>query len=120
MLPRTFPVIATLLAAVGGEGIPDAGTVTMIVMLRAVGLPLEVIPLILAVDRPLDMCRTGVNVCGDAVGAAVIARTEGGKLFAEGEGCPALPLPATVGSFLEPVSRDKAQHADAPGKCSLS
>jgi Na+/H+-dicarboxylate symporter len=49
----------------------------MVIVLKAVGLPLEGIGLILAVDRILDMCRTTVNVWGDMVGAAVIAETEG-------------------------------------------
>lgn len=78
--------LTATLAAVGAAGIPSAGTVTMVMVLKAVGLPWEGVGLILAVDRLLDMCRTAVNVWGDAVGAAVIARTEGEKLFAEGEG----------------------------------
>ena len=50
---------------------------TMVIVLKAVGLPLEGIGMILAVDRILDMCRTAVNVWGDACGAAVVARLEG-------------------------------------------
>ena len=69
--------LTATLAAVGAAGIPSAGTVTMVMVLSAVGLPLEGIGLILAVDRLLDMCRTTVNVWGDSVGAAVIARLEG-------------------------------------------
>ncbi|MFH1007096.1 MAG: cation:dicarboxylase symporter family transporter, partial [Candidatus Latescibacterota bacterium] len=64
------------LAAIGAAGIPGAGLVTMAIVLKAVGLPLEGIGLVLAVDRILDMCRTTVNVWGDCVGAAVIARSE--------------------------------------------
>ena len=54
-----------------------AGLVMISVILSAVGLPLEGVGLILAVDRILDMCRTTVNVWSDSCGAAVIARTEG-------------------------------------------
>ena len=62
------------LAAVGAAGIPEAGLVTMIIVLKAVGLPLEGISLLLAVDWFLDRFRTSVNVWGDSVGAAVINR----------------------------------------------
>jgi len=48
----------------------------MVIVLKAVNLPLEGIGMILAVDRILDMCRTTVNVWGDACGSAVIARME--------------------------------------------
>ena len=47
------------------------------VILTAIGLPLEGVGLILAVDRVLDMCRTAVNVFSDSCGAVVIARSEG-------------------------------------------
>ncbi|MFZ5979266.1 MAG: dicarboxylate/amino acid:cation symporter [Candidatus Zixiibacteriota bacterium] len=64
--------LTATLASVGAAGIPHAGTVTMVFVLSAVGLPLEGIGLIWAVDWFLDRCRTTVNVWGDAVGAAVI------------------------------------------------
>ena len=60
------------LAAVGAGAIPGAGLITMSIVLGAVGLPLEGIGLILAVDRLLDMFRTTVNVFGDAVGTIVV------------------------------------------------
>ncbi|MCP4677144.1 MAG: dicarboxylate/amino acid:cation symporter [Deltaproteobacteria bacterium] len=63
-------VMATL-AAVGTAGIPSASLVMIAVVLGAVGLPLEGIGLILALDRLLDMCRTAVNVWGDVSGAAI-------------------------------------------------
>ncbi|MEW6412401.1 MAG: dicarboxylate/amino acid:cation symporter [Candidatus Zixiibacteriota bacterium] len=63
------------LASIGAAGIPHAGTVTMVFVLSAVGLPLEGIGLIWAIDWFLDRCRTTVNVWGDAVGAAVIGET---------------------------------------------
>ncbi|MGR8921476.1 MAG: dicarboxylate/amino acid:cation symporter [Gammaproteobacteria bacterium] len=66
--------LTATLAAVGAAGIPQAGLVTMILVLSAVKLPLEGIGLLLAVDWFLDRFRTTVNVWGDSVGAAVIAR----------------------------------------------
>jgi len=69
-----------LLASIGAAGIPMAGLVMMSVVLTAVGLPLEGVGLILAVDRILDMCRTAVNVFSDSCGTVVIAKTEGETL----------------------------------------
>ncbi len=60
------------LAAIGAAAIPGAGLITMSIVLGAVGLPLEGIGLILAVDRFLDMFRTTVNVFGDCVGTIVV------------------------------------------------
>lgn len=73
-------VLTALLAAVGSAGIPMAGLVMMTIVLKAVGLPLEGIGLVLAVDRILDMFRTAVNVYGDTCAAAVIAKSEGEQL----------------------------------------
>ncbi|HNS17671.1 MAG TPA: dicarboxylate/amino acid:cation symporter [Bacteroidales bacterium] len=74
-------VVATaLLASIGAAGIPMAGLVMITVVLTAVGLPLEGVGLILAVDRILDMLRTTVNVWSDTCGAVVIARSEGEAL----------------------------------------
>ena len=64
------------LAAVGAAAIPQAGLVTMVIVLRAVNLPIEGISLILVIDWFLDRCRTTVNVWGDVVGAAVIEQLE--------------------------------------------
>ena len=73
-------VMTALLASIGAAGIPMAGLVMITVILSAVGLPLEGIGLILAVDRILDMCRTTVNVWSDSCGAVTIAKTEGETL----------------------------------------
>ena len=69
--------LTALLASVGAAGIPHAGTVMMVVVLSAVGLPTSAVGLILAVDRVLDMCRTAVNVWSDSVAAVVVARMAG-------------------------------------------
>ena len=75
---QQFVVVFTaLLASIGAAGIPMAGLVMITVVLSSVGLPLEGVGLILAVDRILDMCRTTVNVWSDSCGAAVIAKSEG-------------------------------------------
>ncbi len=65
------------LAAIGAAGIPEAGLVTMVLVLQAVGLPLEGVGIILAIDWLLDRFRTTINVWGDCVGAASIDRLEG-------------------------------------------
>ncbi len=69
--------LTATLASIGAAGIPSAGLVTMTLVLQSVGLPLEGIGLILAVDRFLDMMRTAVNVWGDLIGARLIARLSG-------------------------------------------
>ncbi|MCA9468985.1 MAG: dicarboxylate/amino acid:cation symporter [Nitrospira sp.] len=66
-------IVATI-SAIGAAGIPEAGLVTMVVVLQAVGLPLEGLGLLLAIDWVIDRFRTAVNVWGDAVGAAVVDR----------------------------------------------
>ena len=74
---QAIVVFTALLASIGAAGIPMAGLVMMTVILTAVGLPLEGIGLILAVDRILDMTRTSVNVWSDSCGAVIIAKSEG-------------------------------------------
>jgi len=64
--------ITATLAAIGAAGIPQAGLVTMLIVLNAVNLPAEGIGLILAVDWLLDRFRTTVNVWGDSVGVAIV------------------------------------------------
>lgn len=66
--------VTATLAAIGAAGIPQAGLVTMLIVLSAVNLPAEGIGLLLAVDWFLDRIRTTVNVWGDSVGAAVMEK----------------------------------------------
>jgi len=80
LFQQVIVVVTALLASIGAAGIPMAGLVMISVILSAVGLPLEGIGLILAVDRILDMLRTTTNVWSDSCGAVVIAKSEGEKL----------------------------------------
>ena len=75
-IQQVIVFITATIAAIGAAGIPEAGLVTMVIVLKAVGLPIEGITLILVIDWFLDRCRTTVNVWGDAVGAAVIEHLE--------------------------------------------
>jgi Na+/H+-dicarboxylate symporter len=70
-------VLLALLTSIGVAGIPAASLVAIVVILTAIGLPIEGVGLILVVDRILDMTRTAVNVFGDCCGAVIIAKTEG-------------------------------------------
>ncbi len=74
---QALVVVMALLASVGAAGIPSAGLVMMLTILSALDLPLEGAALLLAVDRPLDMMRTVVNVWSDSCGAAVVGQSEG-------------------------------------------
>ena len=73
-------VLTALLASIGAAAIPMAGLVMITVILTAVGLPLEGVGLILAVDRIIDMFRTCTNVWSDSCGAVIIAKSEGEEL----------------------------------------
>jgi proton glutamate symport protein len=73
---QALVLLTALLASVGAAAIPMAGLVMLVVILQAVGLPLEGIGTIIAVDRVLDMMRTATNVWSDLVGTAVVNRFE--------------------------------------------
>ena len=78
-------VITALLASIGAAGIPSAGLVMLFIVTDAVGLKSDAVALwvgsMLAIDRPLDMFRTMVNISSDSVGVAVIAKSEGETLY---------------------------------------
>ncbi len=69
-------VLTALVASVGSAGVPGAGMIMLGIVLQSENIPIEGIALIMAPDRILDMCRTVVNVTGDATVTAVIAKTE--------------------------------------------
>ncbi len=73
-LQQGIVLLTATLAAVGAAAIPEAGLVTLLLVLSAAGLPAEGVGLLLSIDWILDRFRTSVNVWGDAVGAAVIDR----------------------------------------------
>ena len=77
-------VIVALLTSIGVAGIPAASLVAISIILTTIGLPVEAIGLILAVDRVLDMCRTSVNVFSDSCGAVIIGRSEGEENILKG------------------------------------
>ena len=80
IIQQLIIIITALLASIGAAAIPMAGLVMITVILTAVGLPLEGVGLILAVDRILDMFRTATNVWSDSCGAVIIAKSEGERL----------------------------------------
>ncbi|MDI6400897.1 dicarboxylate/amino acid:cation symporter [Balneolaceae bacterium ANBcel3] len=70
-------VLTATLASIGTAGVPGAGIIMLVIVLQAVEVPVEGIALILGVDRILDMCRTAVNITGDAAVSVVVASSEG-------------------------------------------
>jgi len=72
-------VTIALLTSIGVAGVPSASLVAIAIILAAVGLPVEAIGVLMVFDRVLDMCRTSVNVWGDACCAIIVARLRGEK-----------------------------------------
>jgi len=77
-VPQQLTIVLTaVLASIGTAGTPMAGVITLAIVLKSIGVPLEGIALIMGVERILDMCRSVVNVTGDASCAVVVASSEG-------------------------------------------
>lgn len=74
-------VLTATLASIGTAAVPGAGLIMLVIVLRTIGVPVEGIALIFGIDRILDMCRTVVNVTGDATVAVVVAAAEGELFF---------------------------------------
>ena len=72
-------VVIALLTSIGVAGVPSASLVAIAIILAAVGLPVEAIGVLMVFDRILDMCRTSINVWGDACCATIVARLSGEK-----------------------------------------
>ena len=74
-------ILTALLASIGSAAVPGAGMVMLVIVLESIGFPADLYPialaLIFAVDRPLDMCRTVINITGDATVSMVVARSVG-------------------------------------------
>ncbi|KAM9831865.1 solute carrier family 1 member 7b [Neosynchiropus ocellatus] len=83
----TISITATA-ASIGAAGIPQAGLVTMVIVLTSVGLPTDDISLIIAVDWALDRFRTMVNVMGDALATGIMAHICRKDFMKEGDGVP--------------------------------
>jgi Na+/H+-dicarboxylate symporter len=77
ILQQLTIVITATLASIGAAGVPGAGIIMLVIVLQAVQVPVEGIGLILGVDRILDMCRTAVNITGDAAVSVAVASSEG-------------------------------------------
>lgn len=87
-------VLTAALASIGTAAVPGVGIVMLTIVLKTIDVPLEGIALILGVDRPLDMCRTVVNITGDATVTTIVASSE--KSIHE------------LGSAPTPISREEA------------
>jgi len=72
--------ITATAASIGAAGIPQAGLVTMVMVLDTVGLPSEAVSLILSIDWLLDRFRTAINVLGDSLGAGIVSHLSQGEL----------------------------------------
>ncbi|XP_049586311.1 excitatory amino acid transporter 5 isoform X2 [Syngnathus scovelli] len=102
----TISITATA-ASIGAAGIPQAGLVTMVIVLTSVGLPPDDITLIVAIDWILDRFRTMINVLGDALAAGIIAHLCRKDFPLSGEG-------KTVPSYGTHECSNGAQHVDVP------
>ncbi|MDE0615586.1 MAG: dicarboxylate/amino acid:cation symporter [bacterium] len=79
---QVIVVVTALLASIGAAAVPSAGLVVIFIILGAIGIgdnpqAMLIVAAMLSIDRPLDMCRTAVNVYSDSCAAAVVGRLEG-------------------------------------------
>ncbi len=88
--------ITATAASIGAAGIPQAGLVTMIMVLDTVGLPADDVALIFAVDWLLDRFRTAINVLGDSIGAGIVHALSKGDLDKLGDPEEAKEAPSTL------------------------
>ena len=74
-------ILTALLASIGSAAVPGAGMVMLVIVLESIGIPADKLAiglaLIFAIDRPLDMCRTVVNLTGDAMVSVLVAKSMG-------------------------------------------
>ena len=70
-------IFMATLASIGTAGVPGVGVITLTMVLHQVGLPAEAVALIISVDRIIDMWRTSINICGDAMVSCLVAKSEG-------------------------------------------
>ncbi len=109
-------VLLAIVVSIGAAGIPHAGLVMMVIIFKAVGLPIELTALLWAVDRPLDMCRTMVNIWSDSMGTVTIALSEDDVatkvLFEPG-------APEVEPAFVEPAKEAGASEASGSGEAKL-
>jgi Na+/H+-dicarboxylate symporter len=68
-------IVTATLASIGSAAVPGAGMVMLVIVLAQAGIPEAGLALIFAIDRPLDMCRTTINVTGDAVVSMIVAKS---------------------------------------------
>lgn len=99
-------ILTATLASIGSAAVPSAGMVMLVVVLGQAGIPEAGLALIFALDRPLDMCRTTVNVTGDAAVSMIIAKSVD-KLH-DPEELPALRGETVEGSNAEAVQGQSA------------
>src|SRR5690606_3992175 len=70
-------IVTATLASIGSAAVPGAGMVMLVIVMAQAGIPEAGLALIFAVDRPLDMCRTAVNITGDASVSMIVAKSLG-------------------------------------------
>lgn len=76
LLQLGIVMITATLASIGAAGVPGAGLIMLVMVLTSVGLPIEGVALVAAIDRILDMFRTATNVLGDATASVIVDRSE--------------------------------------------